>query len=95
VDAGHASNPCPALYGLPITVIPVRAPTAPPTHRYTVVGNINEAGDVWARDVALPELREGDLLALYPSGAYASSMASDHCLRGRTPEVVVEPLSRR
>lgn len=95
VDAGHASNPCPALYGLPITVIPVRAPAGPATHTYTVVGNINEAGDVWARDVVLPELHEGDLLALYPSGAYASSMASDHCLRGQTPERVVETATRR
>jgi diaminopimelate decarboxylase len=89
IDAGHALNPCPALYGIPLEVVPLGAPLAPPVHRYTVAGHINEACDLWARDVPLPELREGDLLALLPAGAYGASMSSDHCLRGGAREVVL------
>jgi diaminopimelate decarboxylase len=89
VDAGFALNPCPALYHIPIVVVPLHAPYAVPTCRYTIVGPINEATDVWARDYPLPPLREGSLLALLPAGAYAMSMASDHCLRGMAHEVVV------
>ncbi len=43
-----------------------------------------------ARGIALPRVAEGDLLAFLPAGAYGSSMASDHCLRGFAKEVVLE-----
>lgn len=89
IDAGHALNPCPALYDIPLEVVPLRAPQAPPLHAYTVAGHINEAVDVWARGRPLPEVREGELLALLPTGAYGASMASDHCLRGGVKEVVL------
>lgn len=82
VDAGHALNPCPALYGIPLAVISADRPLAPSTGSYAVVGNINEAGDVWEARAELPDPAPGDVLALYPCGAYAESMASDHCLRG-------------
>jgi diaminopimelate decarboxylase len=37
----------------------------------------------------MPDVREGDLLALLPAGAYGASMASDHCLRGQAQEIVL------
>ena len=54
-----------------------------------MAGNINEANDVFARSAMLPPFSEGDLVALYPAGAYGASMASDHCLRGLPAEVMV------
>lgn len=89
VDAGHAINPCPALYGIPIAVVAAERPRAEAEGRFAVVGHINEAGDVWEAEAPLPAPREGEVLALLPAGAYASSMASHHCLRGRFGEVVV------
>lgn len=89
IDAGHALNPCPALHDIPLEVVPLRAPLAPPVHACGVAGHINEAVDVWARDRLLPEVREGELLALLPTGAYGASMASDHCMRGAVKEVVL------
>jgi diaminopimelate decarboxylase len=89
VDAGHAINPCPALYGIPLEIVHLRTPLAPPVHEYTVAGHINEAVDIWARGCRLPEVREGDFLALLPAGAYGASMASDHCLRGQVKELVL------
>lgn len=89
VDAGYAINPCPALYGIPIEIVPLHEPLAEPTSRCTVAGHINEAYDIWARDYPLPALAEGDLLGILPAGAYGASMASDHCLRGQVTEVMV------
>jgi diaminopimelate decarboxylase len=89
VDAGHNVNLNAAHYGLPIEIVSVRQPLAPPSAVYAVAGNINEAGDVFARGVALPPVREGDLLAFLPAGAYGSSMASNHCMRGFAKEVAI------
>jgi diaminopimelate decarboxylase len=89
VDAGHNVNVYAAHYGLPIEVVHVARPCAPAEACYRVAGNINESNDVFAREVALPCVREGDLLALLPAGAYGASMSSDHCLRGDVKEVAV------
>jgi diaminopimelate decarboxylase len=70
-------------------VTPVARPLAPAARVAHVAGNVNEANDVFARDVRLPELREGDLVAFHPAGAYGASMASDHCMRGQPAEVLV------
>jgi diaminopimelate decarboxylase len=90
VDAGHGLDPCPALYNVPVAVVKLDRPLDPTTGVVTVAGHVNEAGDLWARDVALPPVREGERLAFLPAGAYAAAMASDHCLRGRFEEIAVE-----
>lgn len=89
VNAGFAVNLNPALYNIGLTAIALQQPRASATQRYTIAGNINESGDVFGRGVALPEMREGDLLAFFPAGAYGASMASDHCLRGGAMEIAV------
>ena len=89
VDAGHNVNVYMAHYGVPVEVVHVRRPLDAPEVLYAVAGNINESNDVFARATSLPEVVEGDLLALMPAGAYGASMASDHCLRGFAPEVTV------
>lgn len=55
----------------------------------TVVGNICESGDILAKGRQLPELREGDLLALLDAGAYGFAMASNYNLRLRPAEVLI------
>jgi diaminopimelate decarboxylase len=89
VDAGHAVNVYAAHYGIPLFFVPVRGPRRPLGLRVNIGGNINEANDVFAMDVAFPEVSEGEVMALWPAGAYGASMASDHCLRGQPGEVVV------
>ncbi len=89
VNAGFAINLNPAMYGIALTAIALRQPFAFATQPYAIAGNINESGDIWGRDILLPQIQEGDLLAFFPAGAYGSSMSSDHCLRGRAVEVVV------
>jgi diaminopimelate decarboxylase len=90
LDAGHALNVYAAHYGLPLEILHAARPLEPPSRRWSVAGNINESGDVFAQDRPLPPLAEGDLVALYPTGAYGASMASDHCLRGQPRELLEE-----
>jgi diaminopimelate decarboxylase len=43
-----------------------------------VVGKCCETGDVLIRDIALPDPRPGDTLAVFSTGAYNHSMASNY-----------------
>lgn len=80
LNAGFNVHPEPAFYGLPLVPVPAQRRDGAPTH-VTVVGNINEALDVWSDDVELPPLAEGDVLCLLNAGGYGAAMASAHCLR--------------
>ncbi len=93
VNAGFAINPNPSMYGISLTALALQQPRAEATQAYTIAGNINESGDIWGRDMLLPPIQEGELVAFFPAGAYGSSMASDHCLRGRAAEVMLDTLA--
>jgi diaminopimelate decarboxylase len=58
-----------------------RAADAPPTHRYTIAGHINEGPDLFAEDQPLPEVREGDIIAIPGVGAYYQATWHTHCMR--------------
>ena len=78
----------PALYGALHRVMPL-APRAGAETPATVVGPVCESGDVFARDVMLPPLERGDLVALLDVGAYGAVMSSNYNGRGRLAEVSV------
>jgi diaminopimelate decarboxylase len=61
-----------------------------PTLAYDVVGPICESGDFLALDRTLPELAQGDLLAVRGAGAYGFVMTSTYNARPRPPEVLVD-----
>jgi diaminopimelate decarboxylase len=54
-----------------------------------VVGPICESGDILAKDRGLPEISEGDLLAVLNAGAYGFSMSSQYNSRPRAAEVMI------
>jgi diaminopimelate decarboxylase len=60
-----------------------------PEETVTIAGKYCESGDVLIRDIALPRLAPGDLLALPAAGAYCLSMASNYNLALRTAVVLV------
>lgn len=69
----------PALYQARHRILPlVRRPSPPRT--VDVVGPLCESSDFLAQGVELPEVREGDWLAVADAGAYARSMASEYNL---------------
>lgn len=58
--------------------------------KVTVVGKYCESGDVLLRDILLPEVKAGDLLAISSTGAYGYSMASNYNRNPRPAVVFVE-----
>ena len=54
-----------------------------------VVGPVCESGDFLAKGRVLPQVREGDLLAVFSAGAYGMSMSSNYNSRLRAAEVMV------
>lgn len=88
VDAGFNLAVEPAVYGLPFQPVPARRREGDEI-RTTVVGNINEALDVWYSDILLPPMRSRDCLSLINAGAYSSSMSSNHCMRGEFKEFLL------
>ncbi len=57
---------------------------------YDVVGPICESGDCFAKKRKLPELKRGDLLAIFSAGAYGFTMSSQYNSRPRVPEILVD-----
>jgi diaminopimelate decarboxylase len=78
----------PMLYGSYHGIVNVSRPEGK-QRIYTVVGYICET-DTFAWDRLLPELQEGDVLALLNAGAYGFSMASNYNSRPRPAEVLVK-----
>jgi len=93
VDAGFNIAPEPAYYNLPFQPVPLIDPqgdAASTLEKVMVVGNINEALDVWYEDALLPDMQEEAHLVLINAGGYSSSMASNHCMRGEFKEVLLD-----
>jgi diaminopimelate decarboxylase len=89
VDAGLNIQNLAAYYHTPFVVAPLHWPAGAARERVTLAGNINEAIDLLATDVALPPLAEGDLLALLNAGGYGSAASSNHCMRGEFREYLL------
>jgi diaminopimelate decarboxylase len=93
VDAGFNIAPEPAYYKLPFQPVPLidsSTVAVESLEKVMVVGNINEALDVWYEDAILPDMSEQDYLVLINSGGYSSSMASNHCMRGEFKEILLD-----
>lgn len=90
VDASMSELIRPALYQAQHTIVPVMAHPGE-TQAANVVGPVCETADVLGREVSLPQLQAGELLAILTAGAYGMVMASNYNARPRPPEIVVHP----
>ena len=90
VDAAMNDFLRPALYGAvhPITAV-VRAEGLRQI-RADIVGPVCETGDCFLQDWLMEEVRAGDLLAIWGTGAYGFVSASNYNSRPRPAEVLVE-----
>ena len=89
VDGGMADNIRPALYEARYEALVANRAAEPPAERVTIAGKYCESGDVLIRDIELPKLWAGDVLALPAAGAYCLSMASNYNMSPRPPVVLV------
>ena len=89
VNAGFNTLLRPTMYGSYHHILVADKPEAEPVENIDVAGNVCESGDLFARDRPLPEINEGDILAIMNAGAYAFSMASQYNSRPLPAEVMV------
>lgn len=81
VDGGMADNPRRPLYGAAYDAVSAERPDAVADRggsRISIVGRCCESGDVLIDDARLPALRRGEVLAVFNTGAYTFSMASNY-----------------
>ena len=90
VDGGMADNIRPALYGAKYKCCVANKMDAPLSETVTISGKCCESGDILIEDVMLPETKQGDLLAIYTTGAYGYSMASNYNRLGLPAVVFVK-----
>ncbi len=89
VDGGMGDNIRPALYGAAYTVVVANRMGEPQAERVHIVGRYCESGDFLAKEVAVPALRAGDLVAFLGAGAYQLPMASNYNRVPRPAAVLV------
>ena len=91
IDAAMNDLVRPTLYEAHHEILPVRQPPAgAPTLVADIVGPICESSDYMAKDRALPEPKEGDLLAIMSAGAYGAVQSGTYNTRALAPEVLVK-----
>ena len=89
VDAGMNDLIRPALYHSYHEIVPVKETKSERESKIDIVGPVCESGDFFALDREMPELHEGDLLAIMSAGAYGFVMASNYNSRRLPSEVLV------
>lgn len=81
LDAGMTELMRPALYQAYHAIENISAKTGAVQLHYDIVGPICESSDSFGKEVLLPEVHRGDLLAIRTAGAYGEVMSSRYNLR--------------
>jgi diaminopimelate decarboxylase len=78
VDGGMADNIRPALYGAEYEAVAANRVLTNETKKVTIAGKFCESGDILIKDINLPPVGAGDVLAIADCGAYCLAMASNY-----------------
>lgn len=89
VDAGFNTLIRPTMYGSYHPILVANRLNEADKETYDVVGPICESGDALAKERQLPQIEEGDLLAVLNAGAYGYSMSSQYNSRPRAAEIMI------
>ena len=90
LDGGMGDNIRPALYEARYEAVLASRMNDAPADTVTLVGKYCESGDVLIRDIEMPTLVEGDVVAIPSSGAYAPPMSSNYNMNPRPAIVMVK-----
>lgn len=90
VDGGMGDNIRPALYQAEYEAVLAKSPQAPTTQTARLAGKYCESGDILIEHQALPDVSQGDIIAMLATGAYGYSMASNYNRNGRPAVVFAE-----
>ena len=90
VDGGMSDNIRPALYQAKYDAVIANKMNQNSSVTYTVAGKCCESGDKLIEQVKLPKADAGDVLAVFCTGAYGYSMASNYNRLSKPAVVFVE-----
>ena len=90
VDGGMSDNIRPALYGAKYEALIANNVGQGDSERVTVAGKLCESGDILIKDIMLPPVSAGDLMAVPVSGAYCIPMSSNYNLALKPAIVLVK-----
>ena len=90
VDGGMADNPRYIMYESKYDALMVNNPSAKGEKVVTIAGKCCESGDILIKDIKMPEIHAGDLLAVLATGGYNYSMSSNYNRIPRPPVVMVK-----
>ena len=90
VDGGMGDNIRHALYGAKYEAIVANKALKKEDGEVTIAGKFCESGDILIRDIKLPPLSPGDIIALPDCGAYCLPMASNYNAAFRPAVVLVK-----
>ncbi len=90
VDGGMADNPRYALYQSEYDAVIANRPEAEKDKLITIAGKCCESGDLLAKDIMMPEVEVGEILAMLATGAYNYSMSSNYNRIPKPPIVLVK-----
>ena len=88
VDGGMTDNIRPALYQAKYEGIIANKASEKKIDKVTVCGKCCESGDILMKDIEMAEAETGDIIAIFSTGAYGYSMASNYN-RNLVPAVVL------
>jgi len=78
VDGGMADNIRPALYGAKHEAVVANKMTKKEAATVTIAGKFCESGDILIRDISLPPVLAGDIIAVAGCGAYCLTEAMNY-----------------
>ena len=78
VDGGMADNIRPAIYGARYEAVVANRMNEKADRKVTIAGKFCESGDILIRDIELPEVVAGDIVAVPDCGAYCLAMGSNY-----------------
>ena len=77
-DGGMTDNPRYAMYGARYSCLPVTGVERESSGNVSIAGPYCESGDVVIEDLPMPNIKEGELIAIPAAGAYHLSMSSNY-----------------
>ena len=78
VDGGMCDNPRYILYQSEYEAVIANNAAAERCEKVTIAGKCCESGDILLRDTMMPEIKVGDIMAVFATGAYNYSMSSNY-----------------
>jgi len=78
VDGGIADNIRPALYEAKYEVLVANKVLEKEASKVTIAGKFCESGDILVKDINLPPISAGDIIAIPGCGAYCLPLASNY-----------------